>query len=122
MTVFLSSPCLKTINVGIDMMLNLIAVCWFSSMFILTTLSTSARSPALSSTTGETRRQGPHQGAQKSTSTGSSDSSTSASKLLSVTSVTSPGISFSLLATSESIAFRSSYHYKGNGRADEQRN
>ena len=95
MTVFLTSPCLNSIRVGIDMTLNLIAVCWFSSMFSLTTLSASPRSPAISSTTGDTRRHGPHHGAQKSTRTGSSDSSTSASKLLSVTSVTAPDISFS---------------------------
>ena len=46
--------------------------------------------------TGETRRHGPHHGAQKSTRTGTSDSTTSAWKLLSVTSVTGPAISVSL--------------------------
>ena len=52
-----------------------------------------AFSAAISSTTGATIRHGPHQGAQKSTSTGTSDSSTSAWKLLSVTSETLPAIS-----------------------------
>src|SRR5215212_5409841 len=46
----------------------------------------SSRSPASSSRWGAMMRQGPHQGAQKSTSVGLSDSSTSAWKLLSVTS------------------------------------
>ena len=45
------------------------AVWMFSSVLSLTTLS-SGRSPAISSTIGATRRHGPHQGAQKSTSTG----------------------------------------------------
>ena len=41
----------------------------FSSVLSLTTFS-SGRSPAISSTIGATIRHGPHQGAQKSTSTG----------------------------------------------------
>src|ERR1700739_1017388 len=57
-------------------------------MLSLTTFSSPARSLAISSTTGATIRHGPHHGAQKSTSTGFSDSSTSAWKLLSVTSAT----------------------------------
>src|SRR5437763_6215460 len=65
-------------------------------MFILTTLTSSPRSLAISSTTGATIRQGPHHGAQKSTSTGTSDSMTSAWKLLSVTSETLPAIEGSL--------------------------
>ena len=65
---------------------------WFSSMLSLTTFSSSARSCAISSTTGATIRHGPHHGAQKSTSTGTSDSMTSAWKLLSVTSATVPAI------------------------------
>src|ERR1035438_4555092 len=43
-------------------------------------------SPASSSTIGAMARHGPHQAAQKSTSTGFSDFNTSASKLASVTS------------------------------------
>ena len=62
------------------------ATCWFSSTLSLTIFSSSPRSSAICSSTGVTSRQGPHQGAQKSTSTGVSDSSTSAWKLLSVTS------------------------------------
>src|SRR5947209_3869662 len=104
MTVLATSPCLKSMSVGIDMTLNLTAVCWFSSMLSLTTFSASPRSEAISSTTGDTRRHGPHQGAQKSTSTGTSDSTTSAWKLLSVTSVTAPGIWSPSPFTSESIA------------------
>src|SRR3978361_2196673 len=71
----------------------------------------SSRSPSISSRTGWTTRQGPHQGAQKSTRTGPSASSTSALKVASVTSVSfpvtgypSPGIEVSRLNTSESIA------------------
>src|SRR6201986_2058370 len=61
-------------------------------MFSFTTFSSSARSYAISSTTGATTRHGPHQAAQKSTSTGLSDSRTSAWKLLSVTSVRLPAM------------------------------
>ena len=50
----------------------------------------SSRSPSISSRTGWTTRQGPHQGAQKSTSTGPSASRTSALKVASVTSVSLP--------------------------------
>src|SRR6185503_3084980 len=56
------------------------------------TIRRSSRSELISSRTGATTRQGPHQGAQKSTSTGVSDSMTSAWKLLSVTSVMLPAI------------------------------
>src|SRR3954452_4775335 len=55
----------------------------------------SSRSEAISSSTGATTRHGPHQAAQKSTRTGFSDSSTSAWKLLSVTSVRLPAMWFS---------------------------
>src|SRR5688500_1107768 len=77
-------PCLKTIIVGIDMTPYWAAVCWFSSTLSLT-MRRSLRSPAISSSTGATTRHGPHQGAQKSTRTGCSDSSTSAWKFVSVT-------------------------------------
>src|SRR3954453_15421781 len=76
-------PALNRIMVGIDMTWKAAAVCWFSSMFSLTT-----RRPfswPICSRTGETARHGPHQGAQKSTSTGSAASMTSAWKLASVT-------------------------------------
>src|SRR5690606_36427620 len=50
-----------------------------------------------SSSTGPIMRQGPHQGAQKSTSTGSSDCSTSASKVASVMGIVYCATSDSLL-------------------------
>jgi hypothetical protein len=59
--------------------------CWFSSTFILTILSLPDSSASSWSSTGATARHGPHHGAQKSTSTGTPDSSTSALKLASVT-------------------------------------
>src|SRR3712207_6726837 len=77
-------PCLKTIIVGIDMTPYWAAVCWFSSTLSFT-MRRSPRSPAISSSTGATTRHGPHHGAQKSTRTGCSDSSTSAWKFASVT-------------------------------------
>src|SRR4051794_11718995 len=61
------------------------AVRGFSSMLSLATVSLSACSVAISSSTGATILQGPHHSAQKSTSTGLSLPKTSASKLLSVT-------------------------------------
>src|ERR1700761_674995 len=88
MTVLAGCPLRNKINVGIDKMLYVTAGFWFSSVFSWTTLSWLARSLAISSTTGATMRHGPHHGAQKSTSTGTSDSRTSAWKLLSVTSAT----------------------------------
>src|ERR1700674_1470663 len=74
------APFLKIISVGIDMMPYLAAVAGFSSTLTFTTLSLPCSSPAPSSTMGEITRQGPHHSAQKSTSTGSADFSTSASK------------------------------------------
>src|SRR5277367_2092924 len=62
------------------------------------TIVRSGRSEAISSSTGATTRQGPHQGAQKSTSTGPSASSTSASKFVSVTWVSVPAMVVSLIA------------------------
>src|SRR3990172_1372261 len=57
-----------------------------SSVFSLTNFILPSYSPASSSTRGETMRQGPHQGAQKSTSTGSPALRTSSSNVASVTS------------------------------------
>src|SRR6478752_10828102 len=85
------SPALNRIIVGIESTWNWAAVSGFSSVLSLTIL-TSLRSAAISSRTGPTTRHGPHQGAQKSTSTGVSDSRTSAWKLVSVTSVMLPAI------------------------------
>src|SRR5580704_7834589 len=68
-------------------MLYWVGVTLFSSVFILPIRTLPANSPANSSIVGAKRRQGPHQGAQKSTSTGSLESSTSALKLASVNSL-----------------------------------
>src|SRR3954463_12205565 len=85
-----TAPFLKRIIVGIERTSYFAAVSWLSSTLSLTTRR--LRSEAISSSTGPTTRHGPHQGAQKSTSTGLSDSSTSAWKLLSVTSVRLPAM------------------------------
>src|SRR4051812_49908312 len=84
MTFLATWPFLKRIIVGIERTSYFAAVCWFSSTLSLT-IRRSCRSLAISSRTGPTTRQGPHHGAQKSTRTGVSDSSTSAWKLVSVT-------------------------------------
>src|ERR1700675_2497402 len=91
MTVLTGCPPLKRIIVGIESTWKRAAVCGFSSMSSLT-MRRSVRSAAISSRTGATTRQGPHHGAQKSTSTGPSASSPSASKLLSVICVRVPSI------------------------------
>src|SRR5215204_4300106 len=64
-----------------------IAVEGLSSTLTLTN-ATSSRESDISSRIGDTRRQGTHQGAQKSTITGLSDRRTSLSKVASVTSAT----------------------------------
>src|SRR5918998_2291815 len=64
-----------------------IAVAGLSSTLSLTNC-TSSRSSDISSRIGETRRQGTHHGAQKSTMTGFSDLRTSLSNVASVTSAT----------------------------------
>src|SRR3990172_5532170 len=86
MTWATGSPPLKTRSVGMLRMPYLDAVWMLSSVLSLTNLTRPLYSSASSSTRGETMRQGPHQGAQKSTSTGRSLSSTWASQSLSVTS------------------------------------
>ena len=96
-TVLTGWPALKRIIVGIDITPKREAVWGFSSMSSLT-IRRSLRSDAISSSTGATTRQGPHHGAQKSTSTGLSDSMTSASKLLSVTCVSVPAMWSPLIA------------------------
>src|SRR2546421_5946791 len=57
------------------------ASCWFSSVLTFAVASFSGWDWPIASTTGETRRHGPHQGAQKSTKTGFSAFSTSDSKV-----------------------------------------
>src|SRR6185436_943870 len=68
-----------------------------SSTFTFTTRALAAYFSAIASTVGASMRQGAHQAAQKSTSTGLSDCKTSFSKLLSLTSVTCSLISVLLL-------------------------
>src|SRR5262245_37623535 len=81
----ISLPPLKTIIVGIAMMPSWPAVRSSSSVLTLAIVSWPSYSPANSSRIGATARHGPHQGAQKSTTTGTSDFSTCCSKSLSVT-------------------------------------
>src|SRR5262249_43024017 len=80
-----SSPFLNSIRVGIDMMPYLLAVCGFSSTLSLTILTLPLSEPAISSSAGAIILQGPHHSAQKSTTTGSADLSTWASKSASET-------------------------------------
>src|SRR5262249_41943502 len=90
-------PFLKIINVGIDMMPYLAAVCGFSSTLSLRILTLSPREPAISSSAGAIIRHGPHHSAQKSTTTGLVDFNTSDSKVASETFSTVMGdTSFSL--------------------------
>jgi len=59
---------------------NLAGVCSFSSILILTTFRRPSNSAATSSKIGAIILHGPHQGAQKSNNTGTSDCKTSRSK------------------------------------------
>ena len=77
---FTISPPRMTTRVGMLLMLKAEASSGSSSTLTLPTRM-SGRSAAISSTTGETMRQGPHQLAQKSRSTGFSLPFTSAAKL-----------------------------------------
>src|SRR5690242_14534739 len=77
------SPFLNSIKVGIDMMPYFAAVFGFSSTLSLTILTLSPMAPEISSSAGAIMRHGPHHSAQKSTTTGSDDLSTSVSKLAS---------------------------------------
>src|SRR5438874_4850630 len=80
-------PSLKKSRVGIDMMLYRPAISFSWSVSTLYTFALPANSSATASTCGAIIRQGPHQTAQKSTSTGTSDFSTSSSKSAAVTAV-----------------------------------
>ena len=84
----LTSPPSKRITVGIESTPRLAACCGCSSMFILTKASRSACSDSSSSRTRPTALQGPHHGAQKSTTTGRPAPRTSSAKPASVTSTT----------------------------------
>src|SRR5665647_2668512 len=74
------------------MMPYLAAVFGFSSTLSLTILTLSPTWPEISSSAGAIMRQGPHHSAQKSTTTGSADFKTSASKLASDVLPTAMGI------------------------------
>src|SRR5256885_8462781 len=73
------------ITVGIDMIPSCMGVAGFWSMSIFMTSTFSPSSPWSCSTIGAIMRQGPHQVAQKSTSTGLSDFRTLLSKSVSLT-------------------------------------
>src|SRR5205807_9565925 len=77
---------------------------WLSSVLTLTTLSRPRRSRPICSTAGETIRHGPHQGAQKSTSTGSGESSTTPLKSASPASVSQGSASLHLPQTGAPVA------------------
>src|ERR1700680_1013336 len=83
-----SSPFLKIISVGIDMMPYFDAVAGFSSTLSLTIFTFSPNAPAISSSAGAIMRHGPHHSAQKSTTTGPVAFKTSASKFASETLLT----------------------------------
>src|SRR2546422_4312187 len=85
-----SSPPANRRSVGMDIT-PYRAVAWgLASMSRPTTFRRSPSSMATASTSGRTKRHGPHHSAQKSTRTGVADCRTSASKLWSVISVISP--------------------------------
>src|SRR6185312_8989576 len=71
-------PCEKIIMVGMPRTPYLVGTCGFSSILILAIVTFSPNSVDNSSSAGAIIRQGPHHSAQKSTSTGFLDSSTSA--------------------------------------------
>jgi len=77
-------------------MLNRIAVFRLPSVSSLPTFTLPLYSSARSSITGASMRHGPHHSAQKSTSTGSLDESTSSPKLASETCVVMRGIPFGI--------------------------
>src|SRR5690606_32544051 len=76
-------PSLNSISVGMPRTPYFFGVCGFSSMFILAIVTFSPSVLAISSSAGAIILQGPHHSAQKSTSTGLPDFSTSVSKLAS---------------------------------------
>src|SRR5688572_8030605 len=83
-------PLRNSFTAGMPRIWNCCARSWFSSVFTLTTLTLPDCSVATCSSTGPSARQGPHQGAQKSTSTGCSVDAlrTSAEKFAVFTAVT----------------------------------
>src|SRR5918911_3211377 len=83
-----SLPFLKRMSVGMPLMPYCCETAGLSSTLSLTTVALPAYFSATASTVGASMRHGAHHCAQKSTSTGLSDLRTSASKLLSLTSLT----------------------------------
>merc|ERR1712078_372801 len=84
-TVSIFFPFLNIITVGMLLMPYSVATAGLSSVLSLTALSFPLYSSASSSTSGAIIRQGPHQGAQKSTRTGRSHFRTFSSQSASVT-------------------------------------
>ena len=84
MSVSTRLPFLISTIVGMELMPNLAAVTGFSSTLTLQILTRPLYSSASSSMIGPTARQGPHQGAQKSTRTGIFDFSTAELNVASV--------------------------------------
>src|ERR687890_1270519 len=78
------------VRVGTDITRYARAVSGFSSMFTLTICTLSPISLAISASSGSTLRHGAHHSAQKSTSTGLSDCSTSVTNVASVTALVAP--------------------------------
>src|SRR5690606_29706891 len=85
-------PSLNAITFGIERMLNAPAISGLSSELTLTSLTLPANSAATFSMIGPSMRQGPHHGAQKSTTTGCAfeASRTSRSNVAVVTSIGTP--------------------------------
>src|SRR6478735_7385996 len=94
--VLATSPPWYTFSVGIDITPYFAAVAGFSSMLSLTISISSPCSAAMASSEGAIWRHGPHQAAQKSTSTGLSFFRTSSSKESSVTFFRAPATATSL--------------------------
>ena len=82
-------PSLNAITFGIERMPNAWLSSWLSSELIFTSFTRPSNDPVTLSSTGESARHGPHQGAQKSTTTGNvfEASMTSCSKVSVVTSM-----------------------------------
>src|SRR5262249_28975530 len=85
-------PSLNSIKVGMPRTPYFLGVCGFSSMLSMATVRRPEIVPAISSSAGAIILQGPHHSAQKSTSTGWPDLSTSLSKLWSVVFVVEPWV------------------------------
>ena len=85
MTVSSFAPSLKIMTVGMERMPYSVATLGLSSVLSLSARNLSPYSLEISSMSGAIMRHGPHQGAQKSTSTGTGLFNTSSSNVASVT-------------------------------------